>query len=146
MRVAIAWVTRGYNVASGCHPAALPCCSSFQLTTPLCQVSLGFDVLISDLDVVWLSGRWQRWMTWADPHHPPVAEAALIASADVLVSTDELSISNDLRGARPRELNTGVLRFKSGPGALGAPYAHIYRERGYASPRGSNVEREPRPV
>ena len=38
-------------------------------------VSLGFDVLISDLDVVWLSSHWQRWMSWDDPR-PPLAEAA----------------------------------------------------------------------
>ena len=50
-------------------------------------VSLGFDVLISDLDVVWLSGHWQRWMSWDDPRHPPLAEAALIARADILAST-----------------------------------------------------------
>ena len=75
-------------------------------------------MLISDLDVVWLNGHWQRWMSWADPQQPPLAEAALIARADILVSTDELSISNDLRGARPHELNTGVLRFRGTKGSL----------------------------
>ena len=34
------------------------------------------------------------------------------------MSTDELSISNDLRGARPHELNTGVLRFRGTKGSL----------------------------
>eukprot|EP00908_Phaeocystis_cordata_P014225 Transcript_25326.p1 GENE.Transcript_25326~~Transcript_25326.p1 ORF type:complete len:470 (+),score=180.70 Transcript_25326:59-1411(+) len=81
-------------------------------------VTLGFDVLISDLDVVWLNGHWQRWMTWDDPLTPPVPEAALAARADILVSTDELSIANDLRGGRPHELNTGVLRFRGSKGAL----------------------------
>ena len=81
-------------------------------------VGLGFDVLISDLDVVWLNGHWQRWMSWDDPQQPPLAEAAVIARADILVSTDELSISNDLRGARPHELNTGVLRFRGTQGSL----------------------------
>ena len=38
-------------------------------------VSLGFDMLISDFDVVWLSSHWQRWMSWDDPR-PPLAEAA----------------------------------------------------------------------
>ena len=72
----------------------------------------------SDLDVVWLNGHWQRWMTWDDPLTPPVPEAALAARADILVSTDELSIANDLRGGRPHELNTGVLRFRGSKGAL----------------------------
>ena len=53
-------------------------------------LSVGFDVLISDLDVVWLNGHWQRWMTWAHAAAPPVQEASLIALADVLVTTDEL--------------------------------------------------------
>ena len=51
-------------------------------------LSAGFSVLISDLDVVWLNGHWQRWMTWTDPQHPPVREASLIALADVLVTTE----------------------------------------------------------
>ena len=50
----------------------------------------GFSVLISDLDVVWLNGHWQRWMTWSHAAAPPVQEASLIALADVLVTTDEL--------------------------------------------------------
>ena len=53
-------------------------------------LTIGFDVLISDLDVVWLNDHWQRWMTYADKQRPPVPEATLIAAADVLVTTDEL--------------------------------------------------------
>lgn len=37
--------------------------------------SLGFDVLISDLDVVWLSNGWERWMTYRNPDRPPLPEA-----------------------------------------------------------------------
>ena len=81
-------------------------------------VSAGFDVLISDLDVVWLNGHWKRWMTWRDLTEPPVAEAALIARVDILVTTDELSIDADVRGGRPHELNTGVIYFRAGAGAL----------------------------
>jgi len=40
-------------------------------------------VLISDLDVVWLSAGWERWMTYRVPHSPPLREAELIAMADV---------------------------------------------------------------
>ena len=61
-------------------------------------LSIGFNVLISDLDVVWLNGRWQRWMTWADAANPPVPQAALIAAADVLVTTDELDSQRDATG------------------------------------------------
>ena len=55
-------------------------------------LAVGFSVLISDLDVVWLNGHWQRWMTHSDPTHPAVPEAALIAAADVLVTTDGLDV------------------------------------------------------
>ena len=84
-------------------------------------LSAGFSVLISDLDVVWLNGHWQRWMTWADAAAPPVREASLIALADVLVTTDELDHAADAKGRRPstgQDLNTGVVHFRAGPGAL----------------------------
>ena len=55
-------------------------------------LAVGFSVLISDLDVVWLNGHWQRWMTHSDQTHPAVPEAALIAAADVLVTTDGLDV------------------------------------------------------
>lgn len=44
---------------------------------------VGYDVLISDLDVVWLSAGWERWMTYRVPHSPPLREAELLAMADV---------------------------------------------------------------
>jgi len=84
-------------------------------------LSAGFSVLISDLDVVWLNGHWQRWMTWEDAAAQPVAEASLIALADVLVTTDELDAAADARGRRPstgQDLNTGVVYFRAGLGAL----------------------------
>ena len=33
-------------------------------------LSIGFHVLISDLDVVWLNGKWARWMTHSHPTQP----------------------------------------------------------------------------
>jgi hypothetical protein len=84
-------------------------------------LSMGFSVLISDLDVVWLNGHWQRWMTWADAANPPVKEGHLIALADVLVTTDELSAERDARGGTPgmgTDLNTGVVYFRGTNGSL----------------------------
>jgi hypothetical protein len=82
-------------------------------------LAVGFSVLISDLDVVWLNGHWQRWMTHSDPTHPAVPEAALIAAADVLVTTDGLDVRQDARGglAGIIELNTGVVYFRQTVGA-----------------------------
>ena len=51
---------------------------------------LGYDVLISDLDVVWINDGWERWMTYRNAARPPLPEAEMQAMADVLVSTDEL--------------------------------------------------------
>ena len=77
----------------------------------------GLDVLISDLDVVWLNDGWKRWMTWREPAQPPVPEASLMALADLLVTTDELNTERDTQGGRAAELNTGVVYFRAGPGA-----------------------------
>ena len=60
----------------------------------------GLDVLISDLDVVWLNDGWKRWMTWREPAQRPVPEAMLMAFADLLVTTDELNTERDMQ-ARP---------------------------------------------
>ena len=84
-------------------------------------LTAGFSVLISDLDVVWLNGHWQRWMSWADAARPPVQQAHLIALADVLVTTDELSTERDEQGGVPgmgSDLNTGVVYFRSTNGSL----------------------------
>ena len=85
--------------------------------------SLGYDVLISDLDVVWLSTGWERWMTYRQAS-APLAEAAMQAMADVLVSTDELDEEFDAHGRWERwpfgvgwgwrtDLNTGVVFFRA---------------------------------
>ena len=69
--------------------------------------------------VVWLNGHWQRWMTFADPSNPPVPEAALLAAADVLVTTDELDTARDSSGRfHATELNTGVVYLRSTRGAM----------------------------
>lgn len=86
--------------------------------------SLGYDVLISDLDVVWIADGWERWMTYRRLDRPPLPEARLQAMADVLVSTDELDEEFDAHGRHERwpfgvgwgwrsELNTGVVFFRS---------------------------------
>ena len=92
----------------------------WELLTP------GFDVLISDLDVVWLTPHWRRWMAYGEPSEPPLPEAALSALADVLVSTDDINAQNDARSGNwgwGSELNTGVLYFRATPGALGVVQA-----------------------
>ena len=80
-------------------------------------LSSGLDVLISDLDVVWLNDGWKRWMTWREPSQPPVPEAGLMAMADLLVTTDELNTERDAQGGRAAELNTGVVYLRAGAGA-----------------------------
>ena len=37
-------------------------------------LKLGYDVLISDLDVVWLTAQWEPWMTYRVPTKPPLPE------------------------------------------------------------------------
>ena len=91
-------------------------------------ISLEYDVLISDLDVVWLAPQWQRWMTYKHAETPPLPEASLQAMSDVLVSTDELDEAYDGHGAwerwpfgvgwgRRADLNTGVLFFRATNGS-----------------------------
>ena len=84
-----------------------------------------YDVLISDLDVVWLNGHWARWMSYANPKEPPLPQASLIAMADVLVSTDEINAAHDGPGGWGfnSELNTGVLFFRCTKGSLAAVQA-----------------------
>ena len=88
------------------------------------------QVLISDLDVVWLASAWEPWMTYRGaPSRPPLPEAALLAMADVLVSTDELDEAFDGHGrwerwpfglgwGRRADLNTGVVFFRATNGSL----------------------------
>ncbi|KAL1519824.1 hypothetical protein AB1Y20_023330 [Prymnesium parvum] len=93
-------------------------------------LELGHDILISDLDVVWIRPEWERWMSYRGEKHgrPPLPEAALQAMADVLVSTDELDEEYDAHGlwerwphgvgwGRRSDLNTGVLFFRATNGS-----------------------------
>ena len=92
-------------------------------------LNIGYDVLISDLDVVWLGSAWERWMSYrGEPARPPLAEAGLLALADVLVSTDELDAEYDALGTwerwpngvgwgRRSDLNTGVVYFRATNGS-----------------------------
>jgi len=65
-------------------------------------LELGFTVLYSDLDVVWLAPGWERWMVAAPMRTAgrdgPLAEARLLVHADILVSTDELDAHEDALG------------------------------------------------
>ena len=90
---------------------------------------LGYDVLISDLDVVWLNDGWERWMTYRNAARPPLPEAEMQAMADVLVSTDELDELYDAHMTWERwpwgigwgwrsELNTGVVFWRATNGSL----------------------------
>ena len=42
------------------------------------MVCTRYDVLISDLDVVWLSTGWERWMSYRVPGSTPLPEAAML--------------------------------------------------------------------
>ena len=61
----------------------------------------GFSVLLSDLDVIWLSSHWRAWMLPPSPTDDDddaallLPEARLLHFADVLVSTDELDAGLD---------------------------------------------------
>ena len=90
---------------------------------------LGYDVLISDLDVVWINDGWERWMTYRNAARPPLPEAEMQAMADVLVSTDELAELYDAHMTWERwpwgigwgwrsELNTGVVFWRATNGSL----------------------------
>ena len=90
---------------------------------------LGYDVLISDLDVVWINDGWERWMTYRNAARPPLPEAEMQAMADVLVSTDELDELYDAHMTWERwpwgigwgwrsELNTGVVFWRATNGSL----------------------------
>ena len=86
---------------------------------------LGFDVLISDLDVVWLAPHYERWMTYRYPERPPLPEAALLAMADVLVSTDELDEAYDAHGLYERwPFGVGWGRRHPTPSLPIPPHAH----------------------
>ena len=84
-------------------------------------LTVGFDVLISDLDVVWLNGHWRRWMTWRG--FTPLPEASLIAAADVLVTTDELSAERDVRFSRTQHRGRAP---HQGPASSPARGSHLH--------------------
>ena len=59
----------------------------FGLAAPL-ELLLGYDVLISDLDVVWINDGWERWMTYRSAARPPPRRRRAIRPAS---GTDELT-------------------------------------------------------
>ena len=105
------------------------------------MLTAGFSVLMSDADVIWLDGGWRAWMMPPGRSERPIAEAALLHYADVLVSTDELDTEMDAadltRGpgdsgwlgfGMRSELNTGVI-FCRGESVRALAVAHAWRSR-----------------
>ena len=105
------------------------------------MLTAGFSVLMSDADVIWLDGGWRAWMMPPGRSERPIAEAALLHYADVLVSTDELDTEMDAadltRGpgdsgwlgfGMRSELNTGVIFFR-GESVRALAVAHAWRSR-----------------
>ena len=97
---------------------------TFKIAILLAFLAPGFSILFSDLDVLWLGGReWERWMLPA----AAAPQALLLAHADIIVSTDELSLDEDtadlshgpgdqgwLSFGMRAELNTGILFLRGG--------------------------------
>lgn len=95
----------------------------------------GFNVLYSDVDVVWLEPGWREWMVASDVREAgatTLPEARLLVLADVLVSTDELDASTDeldlsrgpgdagwLGFGMASEPNTGILYLRNTDGCRG---------------------------
>jgi hypothetical protein len=82
-------------------------------------MSSGFDVLCSDLDVIWL-GDPRPWIM-GPGSTGAVASSALLSVADVVVSTDVTHGFSDRDAAAwgvHNEMNTGMVLLRSSPGAL----------------------------
>ena len=72
-------------------------------------LSAGWDVLISDADVLWLDSPWS-WLGGFGVASPP--EAAKMVLADVLISSDAVDLNMDTvakRWLQEEELNTGIV-------------------------------------
>mmetsp|Transcript_6417 Transcript_6417/g.16768 ORF Transcript_6417/g.16768 Transcript_6417/m.16768 type:complete len:609 (+) Transcript_6417:1-1827(+) len=79
-------------------------------------VRAGYDVLLSDLDVAWLSDP----RPYLDPATAP-DRAALMALADVVTASDAVDVSADSEAGgwlTRQEINTGVLLFRATKGAV----------------------------
>lgn len=87
----------------------------------------GWDIMLSDVDVSWLDSPW-RWI--GTNGVAPVPEAAMMAKADVLVSSDVVEIEADSHHGRwllDREYNTGILFFRATNASIGL--VKLWRER-----------------
>jgi len=76
-------------------------------------LSAGWDCMMSDVDVLWFDSPWP----WLGANGvAPVAEAAKMAKADVLISTDIVEVETDSIHANwllNREYNTGIVFFRA---------------------------------
>lgn len=76
----------------------------------------GLDVLISDLDVVWLKHPGPFLTTATAP-----TRSALMAIADIITASDAVDVNTDTEAGgwlTRQEINTGVLLFRSSRGAI----------------------------
>ena len=81
-------------------------------------LSAGWDVLISDADVLWFDSPWP-WLGGVGVSSPPVA--AKMVLADVLISSDAVDLNTDTetkRWLQDEELNTGIVFLRSTPSSL----------------------------
>ena len=76
-------------------------------------LSAGWDCMMSDVDVLWFDSPWP----WLGANGvAPLAEAAKMAKADVLISTDIVEVETDSIHANwllNREYNTGIVFFRA---------------------------------
>jgi hypothetical protein len=87
----------------------------------------GWDIMMSDVDVLWFESPWP-WVGGAGVQVFP--EAAKMAKADVLISTDIVEVEADSEHASwllNREYNTGIVFFRATNASLGL--VKLWRER-----------------
>jgi hypothetical protein len=87
----------------------------------------GWDIMMSDVDVLWFESPWP-WVGGAGVQTFP--EAAKMRHADVLISTDIVEVEADSEHASwllNREYNTGIVFFRATNASLGL--VKLWRER-----------------
>ena len=87
----------------------------------------GWDIMMSDVDVLWFESPWP-WV--GGPGVTVFPEAAKMAKADVLISTDIVEVEADSEHASwvlNREYNTGIVFFRATNASLGL--VKLWRER-----------------
>ena len=81
------------------------------------MLETGYDVFISDADVVWFASPWP--VVGGRKDIPVRDDTVHLAEADVLASTDCVDYLEDLGpGLVGHEMNTGMLFLRASPGAI----------------------------